>query len=130
MSDAKVVLVVDDEPLVRRVTSRLLVRMEAVVLEASDGEQALELLSGAQHRLPDLVITDCDMPKMGGIAMVHQMRQHRDLAGIPVIVCSGDDCYASEALALGAPFYHKGADMPSLLMGYVAEAFKRSEGDR
>ncbi len=68
------VLVVDDEPGIRSITSELLSRNGYRVLIASDGTEAMALV--AQHRGKiDLVLTDVMMPFMDGVALVRSLRK-------------------------------------------------------
>ena len=61
---ARVVLVVDDEPLVREVTASMLEDLGCEVVNAASGNDALEKLSG--DRRIEILITDINMPGMGG----------------------------------------------------------------
>jgi two-component system chemotaxis response regulator CheY len=78
-------LVIDDDARLRQVLNRLL-RCGGfdTVDEAADGEEALTAL-GSIH--PDLILTDCQMPRMDGIAFVRQLRARGDRT--PVIMLSG-----------------------------------------
>lgn len=78
------ILVVDDEALVRRVTLRALSRAGFRVLEAVDGQDALDMLAG--HGEISVVVTDAVMPRLGGVDLARRVR--RDL-GLPVILVSG-----------------------------------------
>jgi two-component system C4-dicarboxylate transport response regulator DctD len=81
---ARVALVVDDEPLIRRFVSTVLRREGWSVLEASDALSALAL---AQDEPPDLLVTDFDMPNVTGTALAERLREvDRDL---PVLLVSG-----------------------------------------
>jgi DNA-binding response OmpR family regulator len=65
----KKVLIIDDEPHIRRVIELKLKQRGYQVFEAKDGEEGLELI----HRLrPDAVITDIMMPKLDGKALCEQ----------------------------------------------------------
>jgi len=77
------VLVVDDEPLIRKVITSQLVAAGYVVRAAVDGLDALQKLRGG---VPDLVISDIDMPRMSGIELLGVLR-HR-FPHIPVIAIS------------------------------------------
>src|SRR5258708_17033407 len=79
------VLVIDDDARLRQVLARLL-RTSGfdVVDEASDGEEALLALNKIH---PDLILTDCQMPRLDGIAFVRQLRARGDQT--PVIMLSG-----------------------------------------
>ena len=78
------VLLVDDEPLVRKLTSRHLVAAGYVVRVADDGLDAIAKLRGG---LPDLIITDIKMPRMSGVELLRVVRKR--FPQIPVIAFSG-----------------------------------------
>jgi PAS domain S-box-containing protein len=80
-----VVLVVDDDSLVRSNMTAMLEDLEHRVFEASSGQQALEIL----HRESkiDLVITDHAMPKMTGLQLIQQIRA--EWPALPVILATG-----------------------------------------
>ncbi len=92
------VLVVDDEPSVRRMVSRSMRSLDKDlrVHEAENGEQALEKLQAIRSKEgtdPILIVTDLQMPVMDGWEFIDQLwkecqRQGHDY-GIPVIVLSG-----------------------------------------
>lgn len=80
------VLLVDDEPAIRRVTRRILERIDATVIEAASGEEALDLLD--THPTPiAVVVSDVKMPGMGGYELVRQIRKRSD--DIRIILTSG-----------------------------------------
>lgn len=82
------VLVVDDEDMLRKVTSTLLKRLGIIPIEAGDGFQAVELL--IQHRESiSCVICDLTMPRMNGWETLAALR--KAAPGIPVILTSGYD---------------------------------------
>ncbi|MBL8912586.1 MAG: PAS domain-containing protein [Archangium sp.] len=88
----ELILVVDDEDLVRRSLSRLLARLGYRVLEAPDGAKALEVLAMANPK-PALVVLDLMMPGLSAKETFFAMRQI--LPELPVLFCSG---YAPEDL--------------------------------
>lgn len=63
------ILVVDDDPEIRRLVKEGLSSLE--VVEASDGKEALQLV---REEPPDLAITDLEMPGMDGFALLAQLR--------------------------------------------------------
>jgi CheY-like chemotaxis protein len=80
------ILVVDDEPDVLE-SVRLVLRQHGYhVLSADNGERALEL---ACSRLPDVIVTDRDMPRMDGITLCKELNRYPASAQIPVIMTSG-----------------------------------------
>jgi DNA-binding response OmpR family regulator len=65
------ILVVDDDPDIRRLLSVLLESEGHSVISAPDGDKALELISGAS---PDLVVLDVMMPKKDGYTVLKEMK--------------------------------------------------------
>jgi chemosensory pili system protein ChpA (sensor histidine kinase/response regulator) len=80
---APLVLVVDDSLTVRRVTQRLLVREGYRVALAKDGLEALERLG---EEMPQVVLTDIEMPRMDGFDLVRNIRGDTRLKTMPVIM--------------------------------------------
>jgi DNA-binding response OmpR family regulator len=100
-SSARQVLVVDDEPMLRNLLSRLL-RMEGYeVLEAEDGASALEIV--ATHK-PDLVLLDVMLPVRDGLDILGDLRRTSD---VPVILVSalGEEADRVLGLKMGADDY-------------------------
>jgi DNA-binding NtrC family response regulator len=87
MGSTATVLLVDDEPQVRQLVRRLLEEDSSCsVLEAEDGDTALVAVERDDPPL-DLVLTDLNMPRLGGLAVVGALRAHRP--HLPVVVMSG-----------------------------------------
>lgn len=80
------VLLVEDDPSVRVVSTAVLVRHGFRVVEASDGVQACDLVKARGHEF-SLVVMDVIMPRMGGIEAAREIRQVRP--GLPIILCTG-----------------------------------------
>jgi CheY-like chemotaxis protein len=78
------VLLVDDEPLARKLISRYLVAAGYVVRMAEDG---LDAIAKLRTGLPDLIISDLKMPRMSGIELLDVVRKR--FPQIPVIALSG-----------------------------------------
>ncbi|MDX1532148.1 MAG: response regulator [Rhodothermales bacterium] len=78
------ILVVDDEPMVRSVTAKLLRLRGHAVEEASGGEEALDKVS--QHPF-EMVITDLGMPGMSGRELAYKLRQHHP--HLPILLLTG-----------------------------------------
>lgn len=79
------ILVVEDDILLRRMLRRTLNRQGWTVVEAEDGVQALELLPGVDV---EIVLSDVDMPRMGGRALTQALSERRP--GLPVVLMSGN----------------------------------------
>ena len=94
-ASGRVILLVDDEPLVRMGIAMLLEELDHRVVQASSAKQALELL--AENDDVDIIITDFRMPDMDGLEMIGQARQSRP--AIPAILMTGyapdDERFAS-----------------------------------
>lgn len=80
------VLVVDDEFMVTEVIVSALEDMGFMVIQANNGEKALELL---EHETPSLIISDFMMPVMNGLELAEALKQHSKWAGVPIILMSG-----------------------------------------
>jgi len=94
------ILVIDDEPQVRRLIRQMLTRAGHTVQEASDGAEGLEQL---RVDPPDLIITDILMPNKEGIETIRDVR--RQAPGLPILVISGNpgsSLYMEMARMLGA----------------------------
>jgi len=120
------VLLVEDEETVRSLTRRVLWRGGYRVLEAADGEQALELARGHDGRI-DLLLTDVVMPGGGGRKLAAAMRALRPET--PVLYMSGypGDAVAEHGLEPGVNLLQKPFS-PVALLHRVAEAL-RPEGE-
>ncbi len=95
------ILVVDDEPQIRRFLRTSLVAQDYEVLEAEDGQGALD---GAKRLKPDLMILDLGLPDIDGIEVITRLRNN---SALPIIVLSSRDDELSKvkALDLGADDY-------------------------
>ena len=93
----RTVLVVDDEPEVRAVVTRMLQGMGLEVRQASDGDVALEALEARGAAPIDLVLLDLTMPKRSGPSTLTEMRA-RGMT-VPVIIASG---FSAEAVPEGS----------------------------
>jgi CheY-like chemotaxis protein len=95
--DLGIVLVCDDTESIRRLVAMNLEIGGFEVLEAPDGETAIEILRhrSSTGRLPDVVIVDVQMTPGDGWFVLHRIRQDPTLAHLPVVMTSaGDDHWA------------------------------------
>ena len=95
------VLVVDDEPPIRKLLRMGLSTQGYRVIEAEDGQAALDRL----REKPDLVILDLGLPDMQGLELLRTMRTRDE--GVPIVVLSSrdDEVAKVQALDLGADDY-------------------------
>ena len=79
------VLIVDDSPSVRHMTSKVIAGAGWNVTTAKDGLEALDILQ-TSRRPPDVILTDVEMPRMDGYEFVSSLKRSENLAAIPVIM--------------------------------------------
>ena len=104
---ASTVLVVDDEPVVRRLAYRILNDAGYRVLEASDGAEALEVLRAAPSRI-DLVIVDAIMPNLDGAALSTKIFETWPTQRVLLMSAHGEEVFSRLGLKrMTAPFLAK-----------------------
>src|SRR5882672_5798738 len=82
----RVALVVDDSMLIRHTVCRFLEERGFAVESATNGKEALEKLKTV---LPDLIITDMQMPKMDGAELITNLKSSSHTADIPIVILQG-----------------------------------------
>lgn len=92
-------LVVDDSTTMRR---SLVMTLEIGGYQVRDARCAEDALSMIRQHRPDIVLTDIVMPGMGGLALIHHIRQH--WPGLPVLALTTQtsQAYRDEAMQAGA----------------------------
>ena len=95
----KTCLVVDDSSVIRKVARRILEGFEFQIVEAEDGEQALD---ACRAQMPDAVLLDWNMPKMDGYEFLRVLRRLPDGDRPKVVFCTTDNDVAHIARALHA----------------------------
>ncbi|MEO6118872.1 MAG: response regulator, partial [Methylotenera sp.] len=81
----RVALVVDDSLTMRKVLSRVLEREDFEVITANDGMDAVQKL---QQIVPDIILTDIEMPRMDGFEFSRHVRDNQKTANTPLIIIS------------------------------------------
>jgi two-component system KDP operon response regulator KdpE len=99
--DATVILIVDDEPPIRRLLRTSLTAHDYRTLEAATGAEAL---SAVRHHRPDLVLLDLGLPDIDGLELIGHFRRE---SRVPIVVLSsrGDELAKVAALDGGADDY-------------------------
>jgi two-component system KDP operon response regulator KdpE len=95
------VLVVDDEPPIRKLLRMGLGTQGYQTIDAPNAKAALELMA----EVPDIVILDLGLPDMQGLDLLRQIRSQREELPIVVLSSRGDETAKVEALDLGADDY-------------------------
>jgi two-component system, chemotaxis family, chemotaxis protein CheY len=98
-------LVIDDSKTMRRIVSRVLVGLGYEVVEAADGQQALDAMVAGP--LPDLACVDWNMPVMDGLTYVTRVRANPDWRGVTLMMVTTESEHGQivRALAAGAHEY-------------------------
>jgi DNA-binding response OmpR family regulator len=114
------VLVVDDEPMARKMLRLILVRAGFDVFEAKDGYEAL---SDIKNNIPDLVILDVMMPGIDGFEVCETLRDDDKTSELPIIMLSAkaDIESVNKGLRLGATKYLTKPVTPDDLTHHVRE---------
>lgn len=79
----KRLLLCDDEPHILRAAEFKFKRAGFDVVTAGDGEEGWQQI---QRQPPDMLITDCQMPRLDGVSLVKRVREHEELAGLPIVM--------------------------------------------
>jgi|SRR5262249_30824183 len=100
----KTCLVVDDSNVVRKLAKRMLEPLELRILEAEDGEDALNV---CRKQLPDVILLDWHMPRMNGYQFLLALREMPDGKTPKVVFCTTDTNVGNitRALKSGADEY-------------------------
>lgn len=90
----KTVLVIEDDPWTRTITTALLAGEGFAVVEAKNGEEGLSL---ARSHVPDAVLLDLALPTKSGLEVLRELKGDRATFEIPVIVVSAYGTLMNEA---------------------------------
>ena len=101
--DKQKILIADDEQGIRLIVSRIL-EEEYMVLEAADGEEAIDIAKGQQ---PVLILMDLMMPKLDGYGACLSIKADQATKGIPVVILTaiGHELNKKYAEEMGADGY-------------------------
>jgi two-component system alkaline phosphatase synthesis response regulator PhoP len=110
-TNKKRVLIVDDEPVVRRLVRQMLSK-DYNVLEAQNGEEAISI---ARSQKPDAILMDMLMPKMDGLTACYIIKTSRSTKAIPVVMLTAIGYELNKKLSQDV----MGAD------GYITKPFTR-----
>lgn len=117
------VLVVDDEARMRKLVKDFLVREDYEVLEAADGEEALDIFY--REKSIALLILDVMMPKMNGWEVCREIREN---SRVPIIMLTakGDESDELNGFELGVDEYISKPFSPKILVARVGAILRRS----
>jgi phosphate regulon transcriptional regulator PhoB len=120
------ILVVEDEPDIRKLIQYNLAQEKFRVLEAEDGEQALKVL---QRDKPNLVILDLMLPGLSGLELCKILRGRPDTARLPILMLTAKAGEADKVVGLemGADDYLPKPFSPREMVARVRAILRRSE---
>ena len=123
--EQNVILIVDDESRIRKLIKDFLVKEDYTVLEAEDGEKALEVFEENEQKI-NLILLDVMMPKLDGWSVLRQIRQK---SKVPVIMLTAraeeqDELFGFE---LGVDEYITKPFSPKLLVARIKAILNRTE---
>ena len=121
------ILVVDDEQRMRKIVKDFLVASGYIVLEAEDGEKALEVFQENKNQI-DLILLDVMMPKLDGWSVLRQIRQE---SKVPIIMLTarGEEQDELFGFELGVDEYISKPFSPKILVARVQAILKRTSAE-
>ena len=122
------ILVVDDEARMRKLIKDFLVAKGYSIIEAEDGEKALQIFEENQPKI-DLILLDVMMPKLDGWSVLRQIRQ---TSKVPIIMLTarGEEQDELFGFELGVDEYISKPFSPKILVARVEAILKRTKGDQ
>jgi CheY-like chemotaxis protein len=122
------VLVVDDSKVDRRLVCEFLRTQSQWTVE--DAANGVEALARMKDSVPDLMVTDLNMPIMDGLELVTAMREHHPDVPVILITAYGSETLASEALRRGASSYVPKSQLADRLLATMEEVLSLARADR
>ena len=126
MESAQKILVIEDEPDIRKLVQYNLTQEHFNVVEAEDGEQALSLL---QREKPNLVILDLMLPGLSGLELCKLLRQRSDTSRLPILMLTAKAGETDRivGLEMGADDYLAKPFSPREMVARVRAILRRAE---
>ena len=120
---ARTILIVDDSVSLRKVVAIALTGAGYEVVEAGDGLDALDKLAGLAGRKVHLIISDVNMPRMGGLEFIRQVKANASYKFTPVIMLTteGQDSMKEQGRAAGAKAWILKPFNPPQMLNAVAK---------
>jgi phosphate regulon transcriptional regulator PhoB len=120
------ILVVEDEPDIRKLVQYNLAQERYRVLEAEDGEQAVKIM---QREKPSLIILDLMLPGLSGLELCRILRERPETAQTPILMLTAKAAEADKVIGLemGADDYLAKPFSPREMVARVRAILRRSE---
>jgi len=128
-SKIKNVLIVDDSPSVRHLTSNIIKNAGFQAIVAKDGLEALEILQSSKD-LPNIILTDVEMPRMDGYELLSSLKRSEVLQSIPVVMITSrtSEKHRRKAFDLGVSEYLTKPFDDLILIEIIERLARRSIG--
>ena len=124
MTQSPLVLVVDDSPTQQLQIQLILEEHGYRVLLAADGAEALQVMG---QELPDLVVTDLQMPNMDGLELVTQIKMQHNSVPVILATAMGSESIAAAALHEGASSYVPKNNLTTSLVPIVRQVLSHTQ---
>ncbi len=125
MTNKGSVLIVDDEPVIRKILAQIVTRKGWSVTEAIDGLDALEKLESTSF---DIVISDIKMPRLDGMELLVEVKARYPQISVILITGHGGEYSSLDILAAGADYFitkpFKNVDIACTLQGLYLRRLK------
>ena len=123
-----VILIVDDEERMRKLIKDFLVKYDYSVIEAEDGEKAIEIYKQNSENI-DLILLDVMMPKLDGWSVLRLIRQENKKIPIIMLTARSEEQDELFGFELGVDEYITKPFSPKILVARVEAILKRVYGD-
>src|SRR5262245_26282264 len=126
-SAAQKILIVEDEPDIRKLVHYNLAQERYKVMEAEDGERALKIV---EHEKPNLVILDLMLPGLSGLEICKRLREKPETTKLPILMLTAKAAEADRVIGLemGADDYLSKPFSPRELIARVRAILRRANG--
>lgn len=109
------ILLVDDSPTVLKFTGNMLNKKGYEVITKNDGKEAFEYLTEQAIILPDVIISDIEMPNKNGVELIKELRELNKFKNIPILIISASAEKHLELMSEG------------LIQGFLHKPFKEDD---
>jgi CheY-like chemotaxis protein len=120
-----VALVVDDSMLIRYTVCRFLEERGFTVESATNGVEAVQML---EKLVPDLIVTDMEMPKMSGSELITAVKKDPRTANVPIIIVAGRSSGFDENEKRANFAIYKDIDIETQLQKALDAVMEKSQG--
>ena len=120
----KKILIIEDQEVNIRIYKYILTKIEAEIFYARDGQEAMEL---ALKHIPNIIVSDIQIPKMNGMEVAKKLRQNPDFDKTLLIACTAYSMRGDKEKILSSGFDNyiskpiKPKEFPIILQKYLDE---------